>query len=340
MSGTMEPMVTETAGPGVAVMAEIPEAEARKFVGLSPGKLAWRRLKRDKVAFWSFVTVVVMFVVAYGAPLISLLYGKDYTTMNSDLLDAYGRPLGYLNGVSGEHWLGIQIGTGRDVFMQMIYGMRTSMTISFVSAVGAIFFGVVVGIIAGYFGGWIDAIISWFIDFMLSFPFLIFAMAAVPIFANVVVGEAKEVPGWINASFLIMVFLIFGWTGTARLVRGQVIGLREREFVEAARASGAGPMHIIFRQLLPNVWAPILVSFSMAVPAFIAAEAALSFLGIGVLEPTPDLGRLVGQAVATMQLDGMWMYLLVTGGAVFLLVLAFNLFGDALRDALDPKSSR
>lgn len=332
----MEPMIAE---PPLTVAEEPTGAEAKKFVGLSPGQLAWKRLKRNRVAIVSAVIIIVMFVVAYASPLISSIYGVLPTDQNSKLLDAYGRPLGYLTGITGEHWLGVEQGTGRDIFMQTIYGMRTSLSISFIAAVVVTALGVVIGAVAGYFGGWVDSVISWLTDLMLGFPFLIFAIAALPVVRYQLVGD-HELPGWLAGILIIGIFLIFGWMGTSRLIRGQVIALREREFVEAARASGAGPAHILFRQILPNVWAPILVSFSMGIPGFIATEAALSFLGIGVTEPTPDLGRSISTAVNTMSAPGMWFWVLVTGGTVFTLVLAFNLFGDAVRDALDPKSSR
>lgn len=332
----MEPMIAE---PGLTV-AEVPTgAEAKKFVGLSPGQLAWRRLKRNRVAVVSAVIIIVMFAVAYASPLIASVYGGLPTDQNSDLLDAYGRPLGYLTGISGEHWLGVEPGLGRDIFLQTIYGMRTSLSISFIAAVLVTALGVVIGAVAGYFGGWVDSLLSWMTDVMLGFPFFIFALAALPVIRYQMVGD-HEMPGWMAGMNIIAIFLLFGWPGPSRLIRGQVIALREREFVEAARASGAGSGHILFRQILPNVWAPILVAFSMSIPGFIASEAALSFLNIGVTEPTPDLGRAVGSAVNQMRNSGMWFWVLVTGGTVFTLVLAFNLFGDAVRDALDPKSSR
>jgi peptide/nickel transport system permease protein len=151
-------------------------------------------------------------------------------------------------------------------------------------------------------------------------------------------GPRDEIPVPFRVGVMIFLFALFGWTGTARLVRGQVISLREREFVEAARASGAGLGHILFKQLLPNLWAPILVSFSLAVPGYITGEAALSFLGIGIIEPTPDFGVMISKSLTYARDDPA--YLMIPGVAIFLLVLTFNLFGDGLRDALDPKSSR
>jgi len=186
-------------------------------------------------------------------------------------------------------------------------------------------------------------VISWFIDYMLAFPFFLFCLAVIP-----VLNTRLAAPGGCHCDVspgkrvltIIIVFSLFGWMYTARLVRGQVLSLREREYVDAARAAGAPALHILFRQLLPNLWAPILVSFSLAVPATITAEAALSFLNIGVIEPTPDLGRVINTGAQFIVGLPDPMYLIIPGIVIFILVLAFNLFGDALRDALDPRSTR
>jgi peptide/nickel transport system permease protein len=220
----------------------------------------------------------------------------------------------------------------------MIYGMRTSLFIALGAAVITSAVGIVAGVLAGYLGGWVDAVIGWIIDVALAFPFLIFALAVVPTIELRFYGPRDEVSTAFRVAVLILVFAAFGWTSTARLVRGQVISLREREFVEAARANGAGLGHMLFRQLLPNIWGPILVSFSLAVPSYVTGEAALSFLGIGIVEPTPDFGRMIFLSLRYLQTDPA--YVFFPGITIFALVFAFNLFGDALRDALDPKSSR
>ncbi|AVT35085.1 ABC transporter permease [Plantactinospora sp. BC1] len=311
--------------------------EAAEIVGRSPGQLAWRRLRRDRVALVSGAVLVFFVLLAAAAPLVARLYGKGPEDRFPERLDRNGFPLGYA-GVSGEHWFGIQPGIGRDIFIQVVYGLRTSLMIAFTAAVLTIALGVVIGILAGYVGGWLDAMITWIIDLALAFPFYIFCFAFVPLAVNQFYGPRDEVASWFRPALLVLIFVLFNWTISARLVRGQVLSLREREFVEAARASGAGLGHILFRQLLPNLWAPILVTFSLNVPALITAEAALSFLGIGVLEPTPDLGRLINDSVRYIR--DVPSFTIVGGTTLFLLVLAFNLFGDSLRDALDPKSSR
>ncbi|GIF73684.1 ABC transporter permease [Asanoa siamensis] len=315
-----------------------PAATAKDFVGRSPGQLAWLRLKRDRTAWASGIALAVFALTALGAPLIERLYGKGPLDRFTDKLDRNGNPLGYLGGISAEHWLGVQPRLGRDVFIQIVYGMRTSLIVALSAALLTIVLGVVIGIVAGYLGGKVDAVLSWLTDLTLAFPFYIFCFAFVPIAVAQRYGPTDQEASWFRPVLLIIVFVLFNWTYSARLVRGQVLTLREREFVEAARASGARTPHVLFKQLLPNLWAPILVTFSLNVPALITAEAALSFLGIGILEPTPDLGRLISDSVNYIRDDPAFT---LTGGiTLFALVLAFNLFGDSLRDALDPKSDR
>jgi peptide/nickel transport system permease protein len=306
--------------------------------GRSPGRLAWLRLKRNRVAVVSGITMIFFMVLALAAPLVELVYGVDPQQQFQHELNSFGMPLGYLGGISGEHWFGLEPGLGRDIFIRMIYGMRTSLFIALAAAIITTVIGVVAGVLAGYAGGKVDAVISWIVDFALAMPFLIFALAVMPTIVLRFYGPREEIPGWFRVTVLIGVFAVFGWTGTARLVRGQVFSLREREFVEAARACGAGMGHILFRQLLPNLWAPILVTFSLAVPAYITGEAALSFLGIGITEPTPDFGAMIFRSLSYLETDPA--YVFFPGITIFLLVLAFNLFGDALRDALDPKAAR
>ncbi len=315
-----------------------PEAVRRPIVGRSPGRIALNRLRRNRMALSTGAVLVAFAVVAVAAPLIEVAYGIGPNEQFQQQLNRHGLPLGYLGGVSGEHWFGLEPGLGRDVFIRMIYGIRTSLSIALAAAVVTTGLGIVAGVVAGYYGRWVDTIITWVTDFALAMPFLIFALAVVPTFTLRFYGPRDEVPGWFRVTVLIGVLVVFGWTGTARLVRGQVIALREREFVEAARAAGARGFHILFRQLLPNLWAPILVSFSLAVPSYVTGEAALSFLGIGIVEPTPDFGRMIYDSLPYLQTDPA--YVFFPGIVIFALVFAFNLFGDALRDALDPKSSR
>ncbi len=349
-------MSNTTAGPGprtpgneetaAAVLQVDPRSdepgsppEAKAIVGRSPGQLAWMRLKRDRTAFTSAIILIIAMIVGLSAPLIQRITGISPTEQFTEKLTDFGAlPIGYLGGMSAEHPLGLEPGLGRDILMQLVYGLRTSLFIAFAAAAVSTTIGILMGVIAGYARGWLDSLLSWIIDLVLAFPFLIFALAAIPVVENRFYGPRDAIPPGFRIGMIIATFAIFNWTGTARLVRGQVISLREREFVEAARASGAGTAHILLRQLLPNIWAPILVTVSLSVPAFITAEAALAFVNIGVTEPTPDLGRMIFNSISYISADPM--YTFVPGITIFLLVLAFNLFGDSLRDALDPKSSR
>ena len=318
-----------------------PKVGGTPVVGRSPGQLAWMRIKRDRVAVVSAIVLAFFALLAVFAPVISWLYGSKVYTGNNELMDLRGRPLGVAGGISGSHWLGITPQRGYDVFLQLIFGVRTSLGIALVAAILATAFGIVVGITAGYLGGWVDRVLSWFIDVMLCFPFFLFALAVVPTLSTRLGDQYGAVAPWKRVLMLISIFVIFGWMYVARLVRGQVISLREREYVEAARAAGAGTGHILFKQVLPNIWAPILVAFSLQVPAIVTAEAALAIFGIGITEDTQiaDLGRLIYDSIAYLSVSGLApgaVYL--PGVVIFALVLSFNLLGDSLRDALDPKS--
>ncbi len=320
---------------------QVPTPEPGVVVGRSPGQLAWMRIKRDRVAVVSAVIVVIFGVVALLAPVIQWLYGQSAEMQNSRLLDDFGQPLGVLGGVSGDHWLGVTPGAGYDLFLQLIFGARTSLVIAVISSIIGVGLGSLIGVVAGYLGGWADRTVVWLSDLFLAFPFFLFTIALVPAISTHLEDQYGEIAVWKRVAVLIAIFIVFGWMGTARLVRGNVVSLREREYVEAARAAGARTSHIIFRQILPNTWAPILVSFSLSVPLTVTAEAALSFLGIGIVEPTPDLGRLIYEGVRGMSNTGYApLFVILPGLVIFTLVLAFNLLGDALRDALDPKSSR
>ena len=303
----------------------------------SPGQAVRLRLRRDRTALVSGVVSALLIVVALAAPLIEAAYGTGPQDTFKDDLDRYGMPYGVAGGVSAQHWFGIEPGLGRDVFIQMVYGMRTSLGIAFAAALTTTVLGVLTGIVSGYLGGWADAVINWITDVALALPFLIFTLALIRPLELAFYGPREAVPGWFRVVVLIGLFALFGWTGTARLVRGQVLSLREREFVDAARATGARTSRILFRELLPNLWAPVIVVFSLSIPAYITSEAALSFLGIGMLEPTPDFGRMIFRSLNYLQTDPA--YVCFPGVTIFVLVLAFNLFGDAVRDALDPRSA-
>ncbi|HUR13976.1 MAG TPA: ABC transporter permease [Mycobacteriales bacterium] len=294
--------------------------------GRSLGQIAWMRLKRDRVAIAGAVFVIFLFLVAIFAPLIA---NHDPNAVNTNLLDAAngGVPKGKLGGVSSEHWLGVEPSLGRDVFSRIVYGTRISLLIAIPATLVSVVIGGVAGVTAGYFGGKIDGAISRVMDVLLAFPVLVFSIALIAVVENVS-----------RVMLLITVIGFFGWPYIGRIVRGQTLSLREREFIDASRSLGAGNGHIIFKQLLPNLFAPLLVYATLIIPTNILQEAALSYLGVGIRPPTASWGQMLSSAVPWSAVDPM--YMAVPGVALFITVLAFNLLGDGLRDALDPRSSR
>ena len=318
------------------------EPHAAIDTGRSPRQIAWQRFRRDRVGMISGYVVLGFILVAVLAPLIAKLYGKTpYETYGQNLpglLNDYGFPIGANGGMSGEYWLGLEPGLGRDVFTQLVYGARTSLFIAFSAALLTTGFGVLYGLMIGYLGGWVDSLGGRIMDVVFAFPSLLFIIAFGPIIESLFVSPEEETPGWLRFGSIIFVLSVLGWVFQARLIRGQVLSLREREFVDAARMSGASSWRIVTKELLPNLWSPILVVFSLAVPALITTEAALAFLGVGIVEPTPDWGRMINRGAQVYLSD--ITYMIFPGMALFVLVLCFNLFGDAVRDALDPKSTR
>ena len=300
--------------------------KTKAIEGRSLGQIAWMRLKRDKVAITGACFVIFLFLVAIFAP---LLAPHDPNTTNTHLLDAIngGLPKGTGGGISGDHWLGVEPTSGRDILSRIIFGARISLLIAIPATLVSVIVGGVAGLTAGFFGGKIDNAISRVMDVLLAFPVLIFSIALIA------VAESVN-----RIVLLIFVIGFFGWPYIGRIVRGQTLSLREREFIDAARSLGASNGHIIFKQLLPNLVAPMLVYATLIIPTNILQEAALSYLGVGVTIPTSSWGQMLSAAVKWTAVDPM--YMVVPGTALFITVLAFNLFGDGLRDALDPRSSR
>jgi peptide/nickel transport system permease protein len=284
-----------------------------------------RRVRRDRAAVVSAVAILVVAVVALAAPLIAAVTGQDPYTYHLGTLNGFGAPKGTGGGISATHWFGVEPLTGRDLFAIVTYGARTSLGIGLAATVMSIVIGVLVGVTTGFFGGWYDRGMSRVIDVMFGFPSLVFMIALTAI-----------VPGGFPRPLLVVLVIgFFGWPSIARVIRGQTLSLRERNYVVASTAMGAGPWHVIVRQLLPNLAATISVYATISIPSMIGAEAALSFLSVGVTPPTPSWGRTIGDAVGWVQTDPM--YLVFPGAALFIVTLAFNLLGDALRDALDPR---
>jgi len=312
--------------------------EATAIEGRSLGQIAWLRLKRDKVAMVSGVIVLLLLLVAILAGPITSLFGASPDQFNSHLIDPnLGTPKGSFGGISLDHPLGVEPVNGRDIFARIVYGARVSMIIAFLATGVSVFIGVVVGMVAGFFGGIVDQLLSRLMDLLLAFPLLLFAIALVYVIQD------KQAPllslEGTRIAVLVVIIGFFNWPYVGRIIRGQTLSLREKEYVEAARGMGAGSGRILFRELLPNLIGPILVYSTLIIPTNILFEAALSFLGVGVRPPNPSWGGMLSDAAqGFFQIDPT--YMVVPGAALFITVIAFNLFGDGLRDALDPRSNR
>jgi peptide/nickel transport system permease protein len=302
--------------------------------GRSLRQIAWRRFKRDKVAVTGggFVGFLVLIAI-FATPIVSLI-GHPIDAFNNDLIDpTLGLPIGPFGGISGEHWLGVEPTSGRDVFSRIIFGAQTSIIVAFLAATVSTILGAILGLAAGFMGGWVDTTVSRIMDFLLAFPQLLFSIALVSVLPDSFFGLDGRVS---RMAVLIGVIGFFGWPYIGRIVRGQVLSLREREFIEASRSLGARTGRILFRELLPNLAAPILVYTTLIIPTNIITEASLSFLGVGIEAPNPSWGGMLYDAKSYYQSDPM--YMVIPGVCIFITVLAFNLFGDGLRDALDPKA--
>ncbi|MFE9609049.1 ABC transporter permease [Streptomyces sp. NPDC006012] len=342
----MTPPTTSSAVP-LEVTDETAEQPAspgtpRGAESRSPGQLAWRRFKRDRAGVISACIVIFFFVIAIAAPVISKLYGKNpyttYASQDPNLLNAFSYPAGPNGGISSSFWFGIEPQLGRDVFTFLIYGIRTSLGIAIATALLTMVVGVIVGITAGYLGGKTDYLVGRIIDILLSFPSTLFFIAFMPVVYGLFVAPDDNIPTWLRVVALIVVLSAFGWATIARLLRGQVLAMREREFVEAAKITGASPMRIVFKELLPNLWTPIIIQATLLVPTLVTTEAGLAFLGVGIIDPTPDWGVMIQRGAQFYTED--FTYLLFPGLSMVIFVVAFNLFGDSVRDALDPKSKR
>jgi peptide/nickel transport system permease protein len=318
--------------------AETPSVLEKAIEGRSLGQIAWSRLKRDKVALAGGIIMLLVILVAILAPVITKLYGHAPNDPNYDLIDPDTNfPIGPFSGASSSHWLGVEPVDGRDILARLIYGAQTSMIVGFASTFLSLIIGVTLGVIAGYYRGWVDTVISRTMDVILSFPTLLFAIALLAIFnsVNSFLGLSGQ-----PLRFVLIIFLLgfFGWPYIGRIVRGQVLSMREKEFIDAARSLGASDYRIITREIMPNLVGAILVYTTLFVPTNILGEAGYSFLGVGFQPPTASWGQMLSNAAKAVDVDPF--YLFCPGMAIFITVLAFNLFGDGLRDALDPKSTR
>ncbi|MFF8956667.1 ABC transporter permease [Streptomyces sp. NPDC014894] len=317
-------------------------ADGTNHTGRSPGQLMWARFKRDRVGMISAGVVIFFFAIAALAPVISKLYGKDpytlYPDLNPELLDDFSMPVGTFGGVSGEFWFGIEPELGRDVFTMLLYGMRTSLYMALIITFLAVMTGVIIGMVSGYFGGKVDYWLGRTTDFFLAFPSQLFFIAFMPVVTALFVSPTDETPTYLRAVSIILVMWFLGWMGMARLVRSSVLSLREREFVEAAKVSGASRWRIVRKEILPNIVTPILVQGTYTLPSSILTIAFLSYVGVGFVEPTPDWGRMFAIGAKVYEQNPAFMFF--PGVAMVIFVLAFNLLGDSVRDAFDPKTGR
>lgn len=303
-----------------------------EIVARSPWQLFWRRFRSDRVAMVSLAFIVLLILVAFLAPFIVKLIGVTGPNQpNQNALDAFGQP----TGPSAAHPFGVDE-LGRDILARVIYGAQVSLEVAFISTGIAVFIGVVIGTIAGYFRGWIDSLLARLMDIVLAFPILLLAigLASACSLGKGCLGGLIT-PGRVT---LIVVIALSSWPYIGRIIRGQTLSLREKEFVEAARSLGAPNSRIMRREILPNLVAPIIVYSSLILPTNILYEAALSFLGVGVQPPTASWGQMI--AAASPNFNTEWWYMVFPGVALVLTVLAFNLVGDGLQDALNPKTGR
>jgi peptide/nickel transport system permease protein len=297
----------------------------------SPFDLFWRRFRSDRVAMVSAIFIVLLIIVAIAAPLVVEILGlPGPNVQDPNALDAFGSP----TGPSGAHPFGVDT-LGRDVLSRVIYGARVSLLVGIVGTALATFVGTVVGLLAGFYRGWTDTIAMRGVDVFLSFPVLVLGLG---------IGAACGVRGCLSGLIqpgigtVIFIIAILSFTYIARIVRGQVLSLREKEFVDASRALGASNRRIVFKEILPNLVAPLIVYSSLLIPTNILLEAALSFLGVGIRPPTASWGQMI--ADATPIFNTAWWYMIFPGAALLLTVLAFNLVGDGLLDALNPRGTR
>ncbi|GBC86076.1 Glutathione transport system permease protein GsiD [bacterium HR12] len=304
------------------------------IVGRSPWQIFWMRFRRDRVALGAGVFLVLLAALAITAPLIARdLVHHDPNALFRDTLNEIGLPK---VGPSAEFWFGVDT-SGRDVFVRTIYGARTSLLVALLSTGFAVVLGILLGSLAGYLGGWVDTVISRAIDLTLSLPVLLFSIgiaAACSIKAEGCLGGLIQ-PG---ISLVTAIIALFTWPYIGRIVRGQVLTIRNKEFIEAARAMGASTGRILLRDVLPNLAAPIIVYGTLIIPSNILFEAALSFLGVGIPPTTPSWGRMISDAARGQLYTVAWWMLFFPGMALVLTTLAFNLVGDGLRDALDPRT--
>jgi ABC-type dipeptide/oligopeptide/nickel transport system permease subunit len=322
--------IQQAESTGIAT-APVSEEAAKKIEGRSPWLLAWERLRHDRAAMIALGVVVLIILGAIFAPVISAITGHGvYQQFRGPAppigLNIDGQPVG----PSASFWFGTD-DQGRDLFIRVIYGARISLIVGVAATAVTVAGGLVIGLAAGYFGGIVDSLLARFMDWLLAVPFLLFAISLVSVVEIHPIGPIG--PG---LPVVIIVLGFFGWAAVGRIVRGQVLSIREKEYIEAARALGARPWRIMFVDILPNLLAPLIVYATLLIPLNIVAEAALSFLGVGIQPPTADWGQMIAASTGMFEY-GSWWYLVFPSLALLVTTLSFNIFGDGVRDAFDPR---
>lgn len=311
-------------------------SEAGELTSRSPRELAWRRFKKNKVGIAALCTSLFFVSAAVFAPVVAWLVNVNPNERDTAALTARGETIGRFGGMSWNHPLGVEPGIGYDILARLIYGARISFLVAAIATLASISIGLLIGLLSGYFRGRTDSVLGRFTDFLLAFPafFMIIALSA-PMIARIEKsGLARDNSA--RVLYLILVLALFGWPYFSRIMRSQVLSLRERDFVLASRALGASHTRIIFKELLPNLWTPVIVYLSLALPGYLAAEAVYSYLGIGVQPPAATWGLLISDSIKYIISEPT--YFVIPSLSLILVVLSFNLLGDAVRDALDPKS--
>ncbi|MFG2502482.1 ABC transporter permease [Streptomyces sp. NPDC048441] len=305
---------------GTGASAPVPASGARQF---------WRRLRAQRAALVAAIVVALLVLVALGAPLLTAVEGQDPTTYHPDLIDSArgGVPVGSFGGISGEHWLGVEPQTGRDLFARLVYGARVSLGVALAATLVQVLLGVGIGLAAGLGNRWVDQVLSRATDVIVAMPLMVLSLALMAI-----------VPGGFPRPVLVALVIGFvAWGSVAKIVRAQTITLKELDYVAAARLSGWSTWHIARRELLPGLAAPVITYAALLVPINITVEAALSFLGVGVKPPTASWGQMLTSADIWYQAAPQ--YLLLPTGALFVTVLALTVLGDGVRTALDPRAA-
>jgi peptide/nickel transport system permease protein len=307
-----------------------------QVIGRTPWQIFWTRFRRDRIAIAGALFVIELIILALLAPVLArVLVHHGPNEQFPNMTNEFGIPLG----PNSQFWFGADGTAGRDLFVRTLYGARVSLEVALVATGLSVLIGVVLGTVAGFFRGVIDTLVSRAIDIVMSMPILLFAIglaAACSITAKGCLGGLIQPGLWL----VVFVIALFNWTYIARIVRGQVFSLREREFIEAARSLGAGNGRIMFKELLPNLAAPIIVYSTLIIPSNVLFEAYLSFLGVGIPQTTPSWGRMLSDASSSQIFTVAWWMMLFPGLFLLMTTLAFNLLGDGLRDALDPRAGR